>query len=365
MKDNIGIVGCGFVGKAVAKGFAQFADIKIYDVDDRKSTHNFEETINCDFVFLCLPTPMISAEGGRANLRILEGVVEKINKVKCKNKETIYVIKSTVPIGTTKRLSETYPDIYFTHNPEFLTARSAIIDFICPARNIVGYESTYAGAKVRDLLSRRFPGTSCFIMSSEESETVKYIANCFFATKVMFFNEMNLFIEKKGLSWGRIMEGVMADGRIGTSHYEVPGHDGDMGFGGTCVLPEAIVKICGESPHCSCYLDGDDILFPHEGSKFPHKEKTIEELYEIFHGKDDSRGLWIESCDYALNEIQEKNILDVTCRDIDEEIYVFEMEDDKVFKCTADHLMPVERNGKIILVKAKEIKESDLFFSKV
>lgn len=239
MKDQIGVIGCGFVGKAVVKGFAQFADIKIYDVDEKKSTHTFEEVANSEFVFLCLPTPMISAEGGKANLSILDSCIKDIDSLENRNKDSIYIIKSTVPIGTTKRLSEQYKDMYFIHNPEFLTARSAIIDFICPARNIVGYENIFAGGKVRDLLVRRFPGTSCFIMTSEESETVKYVANCFFSTKVMFFNEMKLFIDKRGLSWDRIIEGVMADGRIGTSHYEVPGHDGELGFGGTC-LPKDI-----------------------------------------------------------------------------------------------------------------------------
>jgi UDPglucose 6-dehydrogenase len=71
-------------------------------------------------------------------------------------------------------------------------------------------------------------------MSSDESEFVKYAANCFFATKVMFFNEMLLLAEKKGLNWKKIEEGVMSDGRIAKSHFQVPGHDGDKGFGGTC-----------------------------------------------------------------------------------------------------------------------------------
>jgi UDPglucose 6-dehydrogenase len=234
MKDTIGIVGCGFVGKAVAKGFAQFADIRIYDVDAKKTTHSFEETIDCDFVFLCLPTPMISAEGGKANLSILNGCIEKINDTEGRNEHSIFILKSTVPIGTTKGLSEQYGDIRIVHNPEFLTARSAIIDFICPARTIVGAENATTGLKVQGLLERRFPGTPCIAMTSQESETVKYMANCFFATKVMFFNEMKLFIDKKELDWNRIIRGVMSDGRIGTSHYEVPGHDGDKGFGGTC-----------------------------------------------------------------------------------------------------------------------------------
>ena len=71
-------------------------------------------------------------------------------------------------------------------------------------------------------------------MKSIESESVKYIANCFFATKVSFFNEIHLLIEKIGLDWNSIIEGVMGDRRIGHSHYQVPGHDGDKGFGGTC-----------------------------------------------------------------------------------------------------------------------------------
>jgi len=56
------------------------------------------------------------------------------------------------------------------------------------------------------------------------------MANCFFATKVMFFNEMRLLIDKQSLSWDKILEGVMSDGRIGTSHYQVPGHDGEKRF---------------------------------------------------------------------------------------------------------------------------------------
>lgn len=231
---EIGIVGCGFVGKAVVKGFSQYADIKVYDVDEKKATHSLEETINSDFVFVCLPTPMVSAEGGKANLTILENAFKEINRIKNRRDLSVFIIKSTVPIGTTKRLSQLYPDLNIVHCPEFLTARSAIIDFICPSRNIVGADNELVALSVKQLLEKRFPGTPCYVMSSEESETVKYMANCFFATKVMFFNEMRLFIDKKGLSWDKILAGVISDGRIGKSHYEVPGFDGDYGFGGTC-----------------------------------------------------------------------------------------------------------------------------------
>jgi nucleotide sugar dehydrogenase len=231
---KIGVIGKGFVGTAVARGFVNFAEVKIYDVDKNKSSHSLEEVANSEFVFLCLPTPMISAEGGRANLRIIEGCLKDINNLENRNKDTIYIIKSTVPIGKTKEWSKQYLDLNIVHSPEFLTARSAIIDFICPSRSIVGCEDMEVGEKVQRLLEDRFPGVVCFLMTSEESETVKYMANCFFATKVSFFNEMKLFIDKKGLSWDDVLAGVISDGRIGKSHYEVPGHDGDGGYGGTC-----------------------------------------------------------------------------------------------------------------------------------
>ena len=72
-------------------------------------------------------------------------------------------------------------------------------------------------------------------MSSSESECVKYFANCFLATKVMVFNEMKLLADEiEGVNYDNVMRGVISDRRIGKSHYEVPGPDGDYGFGGTC-----------------------------------------------------------------------------------------------------------------------------------
>jgi UDPglucose 6-dehydrogenase len=71
-------------------------------------------------------------------------------------------------------------------------------------------------------------------MDSNESEFVKYACNCFFATKVMYFNEIKLLADKMNLEWEIIMQGILSDGRISQSHANVPGHDGDNGFGGTC-----------------------------------------------------------------------------------------------------------------------------------
>ena len=71
-------------------------------------------------------------------------------------------------------------------------------------------------------------------MTSDESELVKYTANCFLAVKTMFFNEIKLLSESFDADYSKIVAGVTADRRIGVSHTRVPGPDGDYGFGGTC-----------------------------------------------------------------------------------------------------------------------------------
>jgi len=231
-KFKIGIIGNGFVGNAINKGLNHYHDVKIYDVNESKSTDTLESVIQQEIVFVCLPTPMFKDSLECDTSYIINFFNTVITYTY--NPNTIYVIKSTVPIGTTEMLCEKFKPLRIVHSPEFLTARSALIDFITPSRNIVGGKEENGLFTVKKLYEERFPGVTCQTMTSNESEFVKYFANCFFATKVSFFNEMHLLTKKLNLSWDKILGGVMTDGRIGISHYQVPGHDGDYGFGGTC-----------------------------------------------------------------------------------------------------------------------------------
>jgi UDPglucose 6-dehydrogenase len=231
---KIGIIGRGFVGNAIFQGLNHYYDLSVYDVDPKKSTHTFEEVIESDVVFLSVPTPM-HKETGDCDLSYIESVFDKVLEVSGRNESCTFVIKSTVPVGTTDRLNEKYNQkINIIHSPEFLTARTALTDFICPSRHILGGHPARGLHKVKEIYESRFPGVPCLVMTSNESEFVKYFANCFFATKVSFFNEMRVFSDAKGFDWETIMNGVMSDGRIGISHFQVPGFDGDFGFGGTC-----------------------------------------------------------------------------------------------------------------------------------
>lgn len=235
--NSIGVIGNGFVGSAVVYAFKQDCDVKIYDVDVNRSTSTFESTIDQDIIFICLPTPMVDVEGGECNLSIVESAFDKIAESN-RRKDNIFVIKSTVPIGTTKIFTKKYPTLNIVHSPEFLTAKNAKIDFITASRHIVGVPFYDGNAnqysKLVNLYTKRFQGSLILTMDSDESEFVKYACNCYFATKVSYFNEIKLLADRLGLDWELVMDGVLSDGRIAKSHTSVPGHDGDKGFGGTC-----------------------------------------------------------------------------------------------------------------------------------
>ena len=228
---NIGVIGCGFVGGAIISGFDEF-NPRSFDKNPDLCENTLSEVLEQDYVFVCVPTPMDLSEGGKCDLSILEACVKEVSEI---GTNGILIIKSTVPVGTTKKLQNKYPKLKFVHSPEFLTARNAKLDFKNPDRNVVGYASDPKSAElVAKLYQLRFKGVPCFLMNSDESEMVKYVANCFLATKVSFFNEIHAFSEAKGCDWNTIIAGVTSDKRIGNSHYQVPGPDGDHGFGGTC-----------------------------------------------------------------------------------------------------------------------------------
>ena len=228
---KIGIIGNGFVGSAVANGFAKY-DVKVFDKNLDASKNSLEEVLSQDFVFVSVPTPMKDVMGADCNLSIIESCFSEIESL---GSNAVFIIKSTVPIGTTKSLQRKHKNLKIIHSPEFLTAKFAKEDFINADRHIIGYTNKKSiGEKAIKLFKKAFPNIQTVLMKSDESESVKYIANCFFATKVSFFNEVHCLIEKLGLDWHSIINGVISDKRIGQSHFQVPGHDGDKGFGGTC-----------------------------------------------------------------------------------------------------------------------------------
>lgn len=235
-KFRIGIIGKGFVGSAVAGGFSASSgfdsEIRIYDIDPLRSINSLKETVqNSEFLFISVPTP--ASNDGSIDLGPLDACLDSISQVDGSHKPII-LIRSTVIPGSTSKFQSKYQNLRLVFNPEFLTERNALFDFLSQQRFILGGEDQDT-SPVADLLKARFGNTVSIITTNfETAELIKYMCNTFFATKISFLNEMLQIAEACGADWEVAREGFVRDGRIGTSHTNVPGHDGKKGFGGHC-----------------------------------------------------------------------------------------------------------------------------------
>jgi len=136
IKNRIGIIGKGFVGSAVAHGFSAqtgySAEIRIFDKKTDRSKNSLEDTVNkSEFIFMSVPTP--ASDTGQIDLSIVESALNDINTIN--NSDTnIILLRSTVTPGTTSMLQDKFPNLRIVFNPEFLTERSALFDFINQSR---------------------------------------------------------------------------------------------------------------------------------------------------------------------------------------------------------------------------------------
>ena len=232
---KIGIVGQGYVGTAIKVGFEPHYDLETYDkYDEDKSTCDLTELVEtCEVIFVCVPTPM--NKDGSCHTDIVESVVKDIDdRVDLANipKPTV-VIKSTVPPGTTDRLHKKYKGVDVIFNPEFLTERNAVHDFNNQNRVILGGPRP-ATSLLKQVYTKIFPSAHIIKTGSSHAEMIRYFTNCFLATKVSFANEMYSLATSLNLDYDKIVEYSTFDERLGKSHWQVPGHDGDLGFGGHC-----------------------------------------------------------------------------------------------------------------------------------
>jgi UDPglucose 6-dehydrogenase len=225
----IGIIGQGFVGNAVYQKFKKYYhNILTYDLDNTKCNSSFVDlALLSKIIFVCLPTPM--NPDGSANVSIIEDTLSKLNEYKDK----IIVIKSTIPPSTTERFNQTFKNLKVAFNPEFLTERNAVSDYENQNRIILGGPSS-ATTELKRIFSKVFPNAKIIKTDSTQAELVKYLTNTFLSVKISFANEIYQLCQKLGIDYDSVVEYATYDERLGNSHWSVPGHDGDFGFGGHC-----------------------------------------------------------------------------------------------------------------------------------
>ena len=174
---------------------------------------------DCDFIFVCVPTPM--SKNGDQDLSFIKDVFSKAKT------GPIYIIKSTVTPGTTRDLIKEFNELKIIFSPEFLTERTSKLDMLTQARIILGGNKKYTN-EVKSLFIQRFMNRTIIETDTVTAELVKYMNNTFFATKVSIINEFKLLSDKIGANWQDAMYGFSSDHRIGDSHLHVPGPDGKL-----------------------------------------------------------------------------------------------------------------------------------------
>lgn len=262
---RIAMIGTGYVGLVSGVCFSDFGhDVICVDKDPRKIemlergevpiyepglddlmkrnveagrlsfTGDLGEAVDgADAVFIGVGTPTRRGDG-HADLTYVFAAAEEI--AKAATGYTVIVTKSTVPVGTNRKVAEvvrqTRPDLDFdvASNPEFLREGAAIDDFMRPDRVVVGVESDRAAEVMaeiyRPLFLRDFPIVTTDL---ESAEMIKYAANAFLATKITFINEIAALCERTGADVKQVSKGMGLDGRIGNKFL----HAGP-GFGGSC-----------------------------------------------------------------------------------------------------------------------------------
>ena len=259
---NIAVAGTGYVGLSLAVLLSQHNDVTAVDVVSEKiellkhwqspiqdeyiekflaeheqrtlrlnaTTQASEAYAAADYVIVATPTNYDPQQ----NFFDCSSVEEVIRLVLEASDKAIIVIKSTIPVGFTKKAREKFNTNRIIFSPEFLRESKALYDNLYPGRIIVGCDEgtktqaeTFANLLVEGAEKKDAP---VLFMGLTEAEAVKLFANTYLALRVSYFNELDTYAELKGLDTKSIIEGVCLDPRIG-SHYNNP----SFGYGGYCL----------------------------------------------------------------------------------------------------------------------------------
>ena len=227
---KIGVVGMGFVGGTTAEVLGKFHEIIPYDKYKEPYT-NPEKLSLADAIFVCVPTPMKSS--GEIDYSAIHNSLDMLNELTAnKTIKPLIIIRSTAVSGTTEKLMKKYP-FKVVFNPEFLREKFALEDMINSNRIVIGANSQEDCVKMEEIYKPLFPHAKYILVDTKTAEMIKYAANVFLSSQISIANEIYLICKAVGVDYETVKKTVLMDSRIGCN-IDVPGPDGDFGFGGKC-----------------------------------------------------------------------------------------------------------------------------------
>ena len=338
---KIAIVGTGYVGLVTGTCFAEIGvDVTCVDVDKQKIENlnrgiipiyepGLEELVirnaksgrlsfttslescldDVEVVFSAVGTP--PDEDGNADLKYVLQVAKTIGEHM--NNYVLVVTKSTVPVGTARKVRETIQaeldkrglDIEFdvASNPEFLKEGNAVDDFMSPDRVVVGVESERA-KKVMTRLYKPFLINNFRVMFMDipSAEMTKYAANSMLATRISFMNDIANLCELVGADVNMVRAGIGSDTRIGRK-FLYPG----CGYGGSCFPKDvkALIRTAEQNGYTMCVLNAVEEVNERQ------KGVLFEKLHRLFDGdlKDKTIALWGLSFKPGTDDMREATSL--------------------------------------------------------
>tara|TARA_B110000211_G_C14008807_1_gene522085 strand:+ start:424 stop:1266 length:843 start_codon:yes stop_codon:yes gene_type:complete len=234
---KVGVIGMGFVGTAVSRGF-EHENTLLFRVDPKLGQDSFDiselTTNTVDVVFLCLPTPK-SRYTNDVDVSIVDDVLDELSHHSYKG---LVVIKSSITPEHLNRMALHHEgNLRIVYNPEFLVECDADEDFRNPFFQVIG-GALGDCSELQHMIEHYscIEDSRVFKTDITTASLIKYALNSYYATKVVFMNELHAVHDQSGAetTWDEFTEILDTDPRFGPSHLMVPGPDGQYGFGGNC-----------------------------------------------------------------------------------------------------------------------------------